>query len=209
MRRERTILKAQLSIARAEARCAVLAVVVCPAERYLTQDGSEGFVATAGIARGSSASRARQRGSAVVRAVRVQSSGNRHARDAKCLTTCGYLDGFEIPLLNRGPYKGFDLREDFPRERLFEAPFFAASFEAASPCTNRASQSRSLVSTSSFTIARNRLYSAICARVSSRAEEGIVLVIVLPATAWVSDQKGPCPRSPVCAQWQLGFPHRV
>jgi hypothetical protein len=32
-----------------------------------------------------------------------------HARDAKCLMTRGYLDGFEIPFLNRRPYEGFDL----------------------------------------------------------------------------------------------------
>jgi hypothetical protein len=109
VRRERTISKAQLSIARAEAGCALLAVVVCPAEPHLTQDRGEGFVATAGIARWASASRAWQGDSAVVGAIRVQSSGNRHARYAKRRTTRGYLDGLEIPLLNRGPYEGFDL----------------------------------------------------------------------------------------------------
>ena len=132
----------------------------------------------------------------MVGAVRVQSLGDRQARYSQSFTTCGYLDSFEVPLLNRGPYEGFDLREDFGSEGLSEAVFFSAFFEAASPCINRASQSRSLVATSSLTIARNRLYSAICDRVASSAAEGIVLVIVLPATAWVNDQKGPCPRSP-------------
>ena len=96
-------------IARAEASCAALTVVVCPAERHLTQDGGKDFVATARVARRASASRAWQIDGAVVGAVRVQSSGNRHAREAKCLTTRGYLDGFEIPFLDRGPYEGFDL----------------------------------------------------------------------------------------------------
>jgi hypothetical protein len=123
--------------------------------------------------------------------VSVQTSGNNHTRYAQCLAARGKFDCFKVPLAYRRAYEGIDLRSNLCREDFFEAPFFAVSCEAASPCTSRASQSCSLTSTSSFVIARNRLYSAICARVVSRAWGGITFVTVLPATARVSDQLGP------------------
>ena len=138
--------------------------------------------------------------------VGVQTSGNRQPCYPKGSATSGHLDGLQIPHLDRSPYEGVDLREDLRCEDLFEAPFFTTSCEVAAACASRASHSRSLVSTSSFTIARNRLYSAIWARVASTAWGRISLVTVLPPTSRVSDQTGPWPRAPGRAQWQLGLP---
>jgi hypothetical protein len=132
----------------------------------------------------------------VVGMVGVETSGNSQARYPEGLAACGQLYRFKVPLVDRSAYEGIDFREDFDRENLFEAPFFAASCEATSPCASRASHRRSLVSTSSFVIARKRLYSAICARVVSTAWGGITFVTVLPATSRVSDQLGPWPREP-------------
>ena len=128
--------------------------------------------------------------------VGVETSGNSYTCDEQCRAACGNFDCFKVPLVNRCAYEGIDLLSDLGGEDLFEAPFFAVSCEAASPCTSRASQSCSLTSTSSFMITRNRLYSAICARVVSTAWGGITFVTVLPATARVSDQLGPWPREP-------------
>jgi hypothetical protein len=137
---------------------------------------------------------------AVIGMVGVQTSGDSHTRYAQCFAACSNFDCFKVPLVDRGAYKGVDLRSDLDREDFFEAPFFTVSCEAACPCTSRASQSCSLSSTSALVIARNRLYSAIWARVVSTAWGGITFVIVLPATARVSDQLGPWPWEPFLAQ---------
>jgi hypothetical protein len=97
----------------------------------------------------------------VIGRVCVQTSGNRQSCYSQGLATRGNFDRFKVPPIDRSPYEGVDFREDLDGERLFEAPFFTSSCEAAFASANRASQSRSLVSTSSFIIARKRLYSAI------------------------------------------------
>ncbi len=141
------------------------------------------------------AARVGQVRSGVIGMVSVQTPGNSQTRDAQCLAARSNFDCFKVPLVNRCP-EGFDFRVDLDGEDLFEAPFFAVSCEAASPCASRASQSRSLTSTSSFAIARKHLHSAIWARVVSTAWGGITFVTVFPATARVSDQLGPWPREP-------------
>ena len=88
-------------------------------------------------------------------------------------------------------YERLDFGRDLRREGFLEAPFFAASSEAASPASSFASQSCSLVSTSSRTRARKRRYSAICSRVFVTAPAGMTRVTVLPPTSRVSDQLGP------------------
>jgi hypothetical protein len=105
----------------------------------------------------------------LIRMVRVETSGDGERCDPKGLTARGQLDRLEIPLLHRLAYEAVDFGEDLGGEDRFEAPFFAASCEAASPSASRASHSLSLTSTNSLVIARKRLYSAICARVVSTA----------------------------------------
>ena len=102
-----------------------------------------------------------------------------------------------------------DLGRDLDRERGFEAPFFAVSFEPGpSVCLNSASHKRSLAATTSWANTRKRWHSAICCRVRSTASRGMIFVTVLPFTAWVSEKLGPWPRSPARAHRQLGLPHR-
>jgi hypothetical protein len=123
--------------------------------------------------------------------VAVQPRSDRRSRNAQRLAAGCHFDGLKVPFLDGRSYKLLDLREDLCLEDGFEAPFFASSCEAAFASAKRASHSLSLTSTSSLIKARNLRYSAICARVVSTASVGISLVMVLPETAWVSDQIGP------------------
>ena len=79
---------------------------------------------------------------------------------------------------------------DFALEDLLEALFFALSSESSASVLSRASQSRSLISTSSRVSSRNLWNSAICSRVRSTASDGLMRVPVLPPTARVKDQLG-------------------
>jgi hypothetical protein len=65
--------------------------------------------------------------------VGVQPPGDRPSGDTERLATRGQFDGLEIPLLDRGTDEGVYLRDDLRAEGLFEAPFLAASWEAAVP----------------------------------------------------------------------------
>ena len=135
---------------------------------------------------------------------------HRPGRHAHGLTPDGGLQRFEIPILDRARSdQRCDLGRDFGRERGFEAPFFAVSFEPGpSVCLNSASHKRSLAATTSWANTRKRWHSAICCRVWSTASRGMIFVTVLPFTAWVSEKLGPWPRSPARAHRQLGLPHR-
>jgi hypothetical protein len=115
--------------------------------------------------------------------------------------TCGYLkraasrrrlDRLEVQTVDTArAYERLDLGRDLRVEGFFEPPFSAASSEAAAPAFSFASQSSSLVSTTSRTKARKRLCSAICSRVWATALAGMTRVIVFPPTSRVSDQLGP------------------
>jgi hypothetical protein len=103
------------------------------------------------------------------------------------------FNGFEVqPLQGAWADQRPDLRGDLGSEGFSEPPFLAASSsEAALGADTLASQSCSLVSTSSRISVRNRRYSSNCRRVCSTAPEGITRVTVLPPTARVKDQLGP------------------
>jgi len=59
----------------------------------------------------------------------------------------GGLDGLQVTTIHRPrPYELFDFSEDFRFKRRFEAPFLAASAEAASSVSNSASAQRSQAS---------------------------------------------------------------
>jgi hypothetical protein len=69
----------------------------------------------------------------MVRAIGVEPALERSSRQPKRSTTGRRLDRLEIQTVDRArPYERLDLGRDLGREGLFEAPFFAASCEAAS-----------------------------------------------------------------------------
>jgi hypothetical protein len=130
-------------------------------------------------------------------------------RDLQGTPPRGDLNGLEIQSVNGGgPYERRDLGEDFSVQGFFDPPFFAVSSETASADAKRASHICSLSSTKSRTKSLNRLCTAICSWVRSTASGGMIFVSVFPPTTRVSDQYGPCPRSPGCEQWHAVFPHR-
>jgi hypothetical protein len=96
-------------------------------------------------------------------------AGHSQTRYTKCLAARSKFDCIKVPTSDRRAYEGIDFRPDFGRDDFLAVPFFVASCEAALGCVSRASHSRSLTSTNSLAIARNRLYSAICERVVSTA----------------------------------------
>jgi hypothetical protein len=73
------------------------------------------------------------------------------------------LDGFEVQALGGTlAYERFNLGRGLRVEGSFEPPFWEPSSEVAVPTSSFASQSCSLVSTTSRTKARKRRCSAIC-----------------------------------------------
>ena len=64
--------------------------------------------------------------------VRVQSLLDGASRNGERAPTRGRLDGLEVQPVDRArTYERFDLGDDFRVEGFFEAPFLAASCEAA------------------------------------------------------------------------------
>jgi hypothetical protein len=124
--------------------------------------------------------------------------------------TSGVLDRLEVQRVGRRrPYECFDLGDDLRLEGRPEGFFFPAGLASGADANSRAAQRASLTSTKSRTRARKRRYSAIWWWVWSTAgPAGMIFVMVLPLTALVRDQLGPCPVTPGFAQAQCGFPHR-
>lgn len=141
---------------------------------------------------GELAAGAAQRRSSVIRGVSIESTLDRMSRQGQGLPANGGLDGLEVqPIRSTLAYERFDLGEELRVEDLFEAPFLPRSSEAISGATSMATQSCSLVSTSSRTNARNLRCSAVWRWVCSTAGGGITWVTVFPPTSRVSDQLGP------------------
>ncbi len=130
--------------------------------------------------------------------------GSLARRQLQGLPPEGDLQRLEV---ERGGYTGPEERRDLAdRLRLEgrgEPPLCAASREAAS--FTRASHSCSPTLTKSRASSRKRRCSPICACVRAAAA-GITFVTVFPQTTRVSDQHGPWPGSPGCAQWHVGLP---
>ena len=181
----------------AEARLACGAVVVGARQGQRPQHTLDGLGTPAGVAR-RLPTRAGRRRARVVRGVSVDAPFHSARRHPQRPTARGRLDRLEVPVVDhRVAYQRFDFGDDLGCERRFDPPFLAASCEAASSgIRNWASHTRSLASTSSCPSARNWWYSSICWRVLATASGGIILVTVLPFTAWVSEKLGPWPVSP-------------
>jgi hypothetical protein len=144
----------------------------------------------------------------MVRFIGVQPPLHRARRQHQRLPPRRRLDRLEIDLGNGARAdQRLDLDRDFPREGRFEAPFLAAS-SAVPGSRISASQYRTLISTKSFIMARNRWYSPISPRTISTASRGTATLTVFPATGRVSNHWGPWPGSPGWAHLQLGFPQR-
>lgn len=127
------MLHPQSPIARTEARATTLAVEVGTAQGQTAQHGANKLLSTARIPSGRGASRTGNNGADVIGVVGVQPPGDRDTGDPERLTTRGQFDGLEVPLLDRGTDERVYLREDLRAEGFFEAPFLAASWEAAVP----------------------------------------------------------------------------
>ncbi len=120
----------------------------------------------------------------------------------------GALQRLQVPAVHRArAYEPGDLGFQRGAELLGAGFFLPASRDPSPAARNCAWPSCSLTSTNSPLRLCQRLYSAICRCVCSTAAAGITRVTVLPPTARVSDQLGPCPRAPEAAQWQFALPH--
>jgi len=93
--------------------------------------------------------------------VRVEACLDGACRDAQRLAPSGDLNRLEVPVIDGAAYQCFNLGGDLLGEERCEAPFFAASFEAADALSRRELHRRSLTSTSSLTVVLNLRYSAI------------------------------------------------
>jgi len=181
-------------------------VVVGTRQGQFAQGAAERLLAPAGVTCRLSAV-ARKAWTVVVGPVRIEPLLQSPGRDTECTLARRRLDGLEVQTINGArAYERFDLGRDLRVEGFLEPPFLAPSCKA-SDAVSLASQSCSLISTSSRVSWRNRRHSAICSFVCGTADTGMILVTVLPCTPRVSDQLGPCPAESWPAQWQLGLPH--
>lgn len=129
--RQRRTGKSQGTVARAEARLALIAMVVGSPKRHVSQRSREGLVASAGIV-GLVSAWAQQVRADIVTVVGVEPLLNCTCRDGKCPAACSRFEGLEIqPISRTGCNQRFDFTDDFDVKRFFEPPFLAASFEVA------------------------------------------------------------------------------
>ena len=138
------------AVPRTEAAFTCAAVVVGAFQAQRSQDALEGLTTPVAIARHLPAC-ASNCGPTVVGVIRVEPLFDRTGRNTQRFPPRGSLDGLQIPVVyGSRANKPLDFRQDLGFERPFEAPFFAASGEAAlSAIPSWASHKRSFASTNS------------------------------------------------------------
>jgi hypothetical protein len=161
-------------------------------QRDLSQGGLERLGPPTGVARFSSTAAGRHR-PGLVAPVGIQAALHGPSRQSQRTPPHRGFDRFEVQLVCRTRAdQRLDFAGDLAVEEFREPLFLAASAsEAAAGVASSVWQSRSLVSTSSCTNARNLRYSSSCRRVCSTPSAAITWVTVLPSTVRVSEKQGP------------------
>jgi len=127
------VLHPERPIAGTEASPTALAVEVGSAQRQAAEQAAYDLPPAPCIPSRRGASRTGRNGAKLIRVVGIQTSGDCQCRYPKCLATRSHLDGLEVPLLDWSPDQRVYLPDDLRAEGFCEAPFFAASWEAALP----------------------------------------------------------------------------
>ena len=154
-------------IARAQARCARLAVVVGAFKCHLTQDSAEGFGSAAGVASLLPAI-ARNRVAHIIGPISVERLLDGAGRYSQCLAPRLRLNRLKIQAVDRTrTYEPFDLPDDFRLEGFSEPPFLATFCEVPSAESSSASAHCSQACQYASTSLRNCRPASICCRSTS------------------------------------------